>query len=234
MKWQRTAPIVVMLVVLLTACGRGNATSPAESTAPHGAEVPSDATALPPNTEGIPAPPAEDLLAGVEVPAPETGGVTPGQAPAPEAALPPPPPASNVVDALSSSRFTTLAELLQETRLAETLSAGGPFTLFAPTNEAFAALPPGVLDALKQDPYTLAEILSYHIVNGELYRRDLEGIGHIETYQGGVIDADLSGSSLLLNDAAQAKVPGIRTTNGVVYTLDAVLVPEDVALPVVR
>ncbi|NNL70845.1 MAG: fasciclin domain-containing protein, partial [Acidimicrobiia bacterium] len=91
---------------------------------------------------------------------------------------------ATVVDIAVDGGFTTLVAAVQAAGLADTLSGDGPFTVFAPTDDAFAALPDGVLDALLEDTDTLAEILTYHVVPGKVLAADVVGLTSATTVQG--------------------------------------------------
>ena len=135
--------------------------------------------------------------------------------------------AGNIVDvAADTPDLSTLVEAVTAADLAETLQGEGPFTVFAPTNEAFDALPAGELDRLlkpaNQDE--LANILKYHVVEGEVMSSDLTNGQKAKTLEGGSLTVTINGQTVKINDAtvATADVPA---SNGVVHVIDQVLLP---------
>ncbi len=139
----------------------------------------------------------------------------------------------DIVDtAVAAGDFTTLTTAIQAAGLEETLRGEGPFTVFAPTDEAFAALPEGTLDQLLADPAgDLTEILEYHVVAGEVMAADvLEMDGQtVETVQGGTFTVEIDGEQVTLVDAAGNRVnvttTDVEASNGVIHVIDAVLSP---------
>ncbi len=134
-----------------------------------------------------------------------------------------------IVDiALSDENFSTLVTALQAAGLVEALQGDGPFTVFAPTNEAFAALPEGALDALVADPEALTDVLLYHVAEGEAMAADvLELDGQkVETLLGQYLDITIDGDAVLVNNA-QVIVPDVKASNGVIHVVDTVLLPEN-------
>lgn len=139
----------------------------------------------------------------------------------------------DIVDtAAGAGSFNTLVTAVQAAGLEETLRGDGPFTVFAPTDEAFNALPEGTLDALLADPQgDLTEILTYHVVDGEVFAADvLEMDGQtVETLQGGTFTVEIEGENVVLVDAAGNRVnvtdTDIEASNGVIHVVDTVLSP---------
>ena len=132
---------------------------------------------------------------------------------------------SDLVTVLSGDeRFSTLVTAIQEAGLVETLQGEGPFTVFAPTNDAFAALPEGELDALLADPEVLQRVLSYHVAEGEMMAQDMTD-GTITTVEGTNLDVTTA-DGIRFNNAA-ATEPDIMASNGVIHVIDSVLLPED-------
>lgn len=139
----------------------------------------------------------------------------------------------DVVDtAVSAGSFTTLVTAVQAAGLEETLRGEGPFTVFAPTDEAFETLPEGTLDELLADPEgDLSEILQYHVVAGEVFAADvLEMDGEtVETVQGGTFTIEVDGEQVVLLDTAGNRINVVDTdveaSNGVIHVLDGVLSP---------
>ncbi|MEB3210283.1 MAG: fasciclin domain-containing protein [Leptolyngbyaceae bacterium] len=135
----------------------------------------------------------------------------------------------DIVDVASSSdTFSTLVTALQTADLVDALQGEGPFTVFAPTNEAFDALPTGVLDALllPENRDLLTEVLTYHVVPGEVMSTDLS-TGPVETLNGDDLSVNVAPPAVTVNDVdvIGADVPA---SNGVIHVIDEVLVPSDV------
>jgi uncharacterized surface protein with fasciclin (FAS1) repeats len=140
---------------------------------------------------------------------------------------------SDIVDtAVAAGDFTTLAEALTAADLVETLKGDGPFTVFAPTDEAFAALPKGALDKLVADKEKLTAVLTYHVIPGEVMASQVTGMNgqKVKTVQGGEITIKVAGGKVSLTDAAGNTVNVIRTdvtaSNGVIHVIDGVLMPS--------
>ena len=140
---------------------------------------------------------------------------------------------TDIVDtAVAAGDFTTLATALEAANLVETLKGPGPFTVFAPTDEAFDALPEGTLDELLADPTgDLPEILKYHVIEGEVMAADvLEMDGQsVATVQGAELTIEVDGEQVTLVDNSGNRVNVVSTdvdaSNGVIHVLDAVLLP---------
>jgi uncharacterized surface protein with fasciclin (FAS1) repeats len=140
---------------------------------------------------------------------------------------------SNIVAlAASNNSFTTLTSALKATGLAESLQKQGPFTIFAPTNQAFAALPKGTLDRLLQpeNRETLTRILMYHLVPGELTASELKS-GEVKTVEGSAVNVKVNSAAnqVRVNDARVLQ-PNIRASNGVIYAVNEVLLPPNLDL----
>ena len=134
-------------------------------------------------------------------------------------------PASDIVDtAVAAGSFKTLAAALQAAGLVETLKGEGPFTVFAPTDEAFAKLPAGTVDALLKDKKKLTEILTYHVVSGRVLAADVVKMTSAKTVQGGSIAIGTSGGVTV--DGARVVKTDIKTSNGVIHVIDTVLMPR--------
>ncbi|RSZ61196.1 fasciclin domain-containing protein [Corynebacterium hylobatis] len=139
----------------------------------------------------------------------------------------------DIVDtAVAAGQFTTLTTALQEADLVETLKGDGPFTVFAPTDEAFAALPEGTLDTLLADPSgDLTEILTYHVVPSEVFAADVVELDGqtVETVQGASLTVNVDGENVSLTDVAGNTINVIDTdieaSNGVIHVIDGVLMP---------
>jgi uncharacterized surface protein with fasciclin (FAS1) repeats len=135
-------------------------------------------------------------------------------------------PARNIVDTvINASEFTTFAAAINATGLTAELSAKGPFTVFAPTNDAFKKLPAGAYDGLLKDLGKLKAILNYHVVSGYLMARDLKA-GALATAQGTPLTLVVSSTDVQVNGARVTRAD-ILATNGVVHSIDAVVLPKN-------
>jgi len=133
---------------------------------------------------------------------------------------------SDIVDiAVSDDRFGTLVTALGVAELVETLQGEGPFTVFAPTDEAFAKLPEGTLDALLHDPDALRDILLYHVVPGDLRAADVLASTSLTTVQGDDIIVDAE--NVTLNGDTGLVQTDIVADNGVIHAIDMVLLPPE-------
>ena len=125
--------------------------------------------------------------------------------------------------ALADGRFKTLAKALTAAGLVDTLKGAGPFTVFAPTDEAFAKLPPGTVDALLKDTAKLKSVLTYHVVSGKVMSTDLKA-GNVKTVQGSDVKVSTAGGAMV-NDA-KVVVADVAADNGVIHAIDTVLMPK--------
>jgi transforming growth factor-beta-induced protein len=132
-------------------------------------------------------------------------------------------PVGDNVDTAVSAEFNTLVAAVQAAGLEDVLRGEGPFTIFAPTEEAFAALPAGTLEALLADPSALASILTYHVIPGRVFASDLQDGLQVNTVEGSPVTFSLTGSAMV-NDA-QITATDILTSNGVIHVIDTVLIP---------
>ena len=139
---------------------------------------------------------------------------------------------SDIVDtAVAAGSFGTLATALTEAGLVETLKGDGPFTVFAPTDEAFAALPKGALDKLVADKEKLTGVLTYHVISGDVMASQVVGMDgqNVKTVQGGEITIKVADGKVSLTDAAGNTVNVVQTdvtaSNGVIHVIDGVLMP---------
>lgn len=143
-----------------------------------------------------------------------------------------------VAAAASNDQFETLVAAVKAANLVETLQGDGPFTVFAPTDAAFAKLPEGTVGELVKpaNRYTLTSILTYHVVAGEFKASDVlslvnrhGGSATIPTVQGGELTASLSGGELILTDEKGQRIAVTQTdldvSNGVIHVIDGVLMP---------
>ena len=137
----------------------------------------------------------------------------------------PEPELQTIVDiAVADGRFTTLVAALQAADLVDALSGEGPFTVFAPTDEAFAALPEGTVEALLADIPALTDILLYHVVSGTVLAEDVVMLEAAETLLGENVSIRVEGGMVYINDA-QVIITDIIASNGVIHVLDSVLLP---------
>jgi uncharacterized surface protein with fasciclin (FAS1) repeats len=140
-------------------------------------------------------------------------------------------PATVVDVAASDENFSTLVTAVQTAGLAQTLSGAGPFTVFAPVNDAFAALPQGTVDALLQpaNQEQLTSVLTYHVVPAKALSGDLSDGMTVTTVQGQPLTVNVTGTAVTLTDASGNTVsvvqPDIEAGNGVVHVIDGVLLP---------
>ena len=142
-----------------------------------------------------------------------------------DAVLLPPEPLGSIVEiALGDVRFETLVAALQAAGLVETLQGEGPFTVFAPTDDAFAALAEGTVAALLEDIPALTEILLYHVVPGDVRAADVVALDSAVTVQGESVSITVDGDSVRINDSLVI-IADIEAANGVIHVIDAVLLP---------
>jgi uncharacterized surface protein with fasciclin (FAS1) repeats len=131
----------------------------------------------------------------------------------------------DIVDtAVAAGSFKTLATALQAAGLIETLKGAGPFTVFAPTDEAFAKLPAGTLDALLKDKAKLTAILTYHVVAGKVMAADVVKLKTAKTVQGSNVSIDTTKGVKV--DGANVVKTDIACSNGVIHVIDAVILPK--------
>ncbi|MDO6597279.1 fasciclin domain-containing protein [Oceanihabitans sp. 2_MG-2023] len=149
-------------------------------------------------------------------------------------------PSKNIVEnAVNSKDHTTLVAAVKAAELVDVLSSEGPFTVFAPTNEAFAKLPKGTVETLlmKENKKTLQTVLTYHVVAGKWNAEDVlelikkgKGKAVIETVSGGMITAWLKGKDVYVTDAngnsAKITIADVNQSNGVIHVVDTVLLPK--------
>ena len=137
-------------------------------------------------------------------------------------------PKSDIVDtAVADGRFTTLAAALGAADLVETLKGEGPFTVFAPTDDAFAALPEGTVETLllPENKQKLTDILLYHVVAGKVMAADVVSLTEAETVLGQAVAVKVDMGKVYINDA-EVIITDIVTSNGVIHVIDAVLLPK--------
>lgn len=132
--------------------------------------------------------------------------------------------AKDIVDtAVSAGNFKTLVVALKAADLVPTLKGKGPFTVFAPTDEAFAKIPKADLDALLKDKAKLNAVLTYHVVSGKVMSRDLKA-GDVKTVQGSNLMITTAGGAMV-NDA-KVVAADVAADNGVIHAIDTVLMPK--------
>lgn len=133
---------------------------------------------------------------------------------------------ADIVDiAAGNEAFSTLVAAVTAAGLVDTLKGDGPFTVFAPTDEAFAALPEGTVEGLLEDIPTLTAILTYHVVPGAIMSGDLaEGCNDVETVNGASATICVDGGVTI--DGATVTQADIEASNGVIHVIDAVIMPE--------
>ncbi|MEH2011859.1 fasciclin domain-containing protein [Nostoc sp.] len=131
---------------------------------------------------------------------------------------------ANIIDtATNNGSFTTLVAAIQAAGLVDTLKGPGPFTVFAPTDEAFKKLPAGTVDALLKDIPKLKKILTYHVVSGKVLAADVVKLKTATTVEGSDVKIDAS-NGVKINDATVA-TPDVAADNGVIHVIDTVLIP---------
>jgi len=149
-------------------------------------------------------------------------------------------PSKNIVqNALNSEDHTTLVAAVKAAGLVDTLQGPGPFTVFAPTNEAFAKLPAGTVDTLlmAENKATLTKVLTYHVVSGKMDSKDIamaikagNGKAELTTVSGGKLWASMKGKDLILTDEkggmAKVTIANVNQSNGVIHVIDTVLLPN--------
>lgn len=135
----------------------------------------------------------------------------------------------DVVDtAIAAGQFETLAAALEAAGLVATLKGTGPFTVFAPTDEAFAKLPAGAVENLlkPENKQKLTAILTYHVVAGKVMAADVAGLDQTKSVNGKMIDIEVEGSTVKVNDAA-VTAADIAASNGVIHVIDEVIMPPE-------
>lgn len=136
-------------------------------------------------------------------------------------------PAADIVDtAVSAGSFNTLVKAVQAAGLAQTLKGPGPFTVFAPTDEAFAKLPAGSLEALLANPEKLKQVLTYHVVAGKVMASDVVKLKEAKTVQGSAAKVRVSDGNVYIDNARVVKTD-IVCDNGVIHVIDTVIMPKE-------
>lgn len=140
-------------------------------------------------------------------------------------------PQKDIVDiAAGDKNFSTLVSLVKKAGLVETLKSKGPFTVFAPTNAAFAKLPKATLDAVGKDNALLKRVLTYHVLSGNVDSKAATAAAgkSVKTVEGGEIKVSLRGRNLMINNSRVTKAD-IKASNGVIHVIDTVLMPPSPA-----
>lgn len=132
----------------------------------------------------------------------------------------------DIVDtAVQAGSFTTLAKALQAADLVNTLKGEGPYTVFAPTDEAFAKLPQGALDNLLANPEQLKKVLLLHVIPGKVMASDVVKMNSAKTAEGSELSIQVRDNKVMVDDATVTK-PDIAASNGVIHVIDSVILPN--------
>lgn len=132
---------------------------------------------------------------------------------------------NNIVEiAVADGRFKTLVAAVTAAGLADTLKGAGPFTVFAPTDDAFAKLPKGTVEELLKDTPKLKDILLYHVVSGKVMAADVVKLSTAKTVEGKPVTFKVDGNKVMVNDA-QVIIADLPASNGVIHVLDKVILP---------
>ena len=151
-----------------------------------------------------------------------TSAASPSAAPSASAAA----MAKDIVETASEAgSFATLLTAATAAGLVETLQGEGPYTVFAPTDEAFAALPAGTLDGLLADKEALKKVLLYHVVSGAVTSDQVVGLTSADSVEGSPIAVAVKDGVVYLNDSAKVVTPDVMASNGVIHVIDQVLLP---------
>ena len=132
----------------------------------------------------------------------------------------------DIVDtAVGAGSFTTLVAAVKAAGLVDTLKSEGPFTVFAPTDEAFAKLPPGTVESLLKDKEKLTAILTYHVVPGKVMAKDVVGLSSAKTANGKELTIRTQQGAVMIDNAKVVKAD-IPCSNGVIHVIDTVVIPK--------
>jgi uncharacterized surface protein with fasciclin (FAS1) repeats len=133
--------------------------------------------------------------------------------------------AADIVDtAVSAGQFNTLVAAVKAAGLVDTLKGTGPFTVFAPTDAAFAKLPAGTVESLLKDKAKLTQILTYHVVPGKVMAANVSA-GDVKTVQGQPLKVSMAGGGVMVNNARVIKTD-VEASNGVIHVIDTVVLPR--------
>lgn len=135
------------------------------------------------------------------------------------------PKAKDIVDtAVAAGSFNTLATALKAAGLIDTLKGKGPFTVFAPTDDAFKKLPAGTLEKLLADKAQLTKVLTYHVVSGKVMAADVVKLKEAKTVEGSMVKITVANGGVKVNDANVVKTD-VGASNGVIHVIDSVILP---------
>ena len=130
-----------------------------------------------------------------------------------------------VTTAVKAGNFTTLAAALEAADLVSALKGEGPFTVFAPTDEAFAKLPEGTVEALLKDKEALKSVLLYHVVSGNFTSDKVVKLNNVETLSGKELKINVKDGKVMINES-MVTAADVNTSNGVIHIIDTVLLPQ--------
>ncbi len=130
-----------------------------------------------------------------------------------------------VQTAIDNGSFTTLVKALQAADLVDTLNGAGPFTVFAPTDAAFAKIPKDTLSAILADKKKLTSILTYHVLSGKVMSANALEIAEVKTLQGETLNITHDNSGVMINNA-KLVTADLECSNGVIHSIDTVLMPQ--------
>jgi uncharacterized surface protein with fasciclin (FAS1) repeats len=135
--------------------------------------------------------------------------------------------AADIVDTAVAGKFNTLVAAVKAAGLVDTLKGPGPFTVFAPTDEAFAALPAGALDSLlkPENKDKLQKVLTYHVVPGKVTSKEVVKLNSAKTVEGSTVSIKASGGQVMVDEARVTKAD-IAASNGVIHVIDKVILPK--------
>jgi uncharacterized surface protein with fasciclin (FAS1) repeats len=135
--------------------------------------------------------------------------------------------AADIVDTAVAAKFNTLVAAVKAAGLVDTLKGPGPFTVFAPTDEAFAKLPAGTLESLlkPENKDKLVDILKYHVVAGKVMAKDVVKLNSAKTVEGQEVTIKTMGGKVMVNDAHVVKTD-VAASNGVIHVIDSVILPK--------
>jgi uncharacterized surface protein with fasciclin (FAS1) repeats len=137
--------------------------------------------------------------------------------------------AADIVDtAVSAGQFNTLVKAVQAAGLVDTLKGKGPFTVFAPTNAAFAKLPKSTLTAVGNDPALLKKVLTYHVVKGKAPAATVVTLNgkSVKTLEGQAVKVSVRGGKVFLNGSTRVTKTDVMASNGVIHVINRVLIPK--------
>lgn len=134
----------------------------------------------------------------------------------------------DIVDIAAGNKdFSTLVSLVKAAGLVDTLKGKGPFTVLAPTNAAFAKVPKAVLEKLGADKALLTKVLTYHVIAGEVYAKDLKNGITPKTVEGETVKVTIKGKTVKFNQA-KVVIADVKASNGVIHAIDAVILPVSI------